>query len=217
MSKYAVIDLEMCRVRGDAAAADPPFRNELIQIGAVLLDEDYDIIDSFMTLCAPRFGSIDPYIERLTGISPADTVNAPSTEEALAAFVSWLPEDAALVSWSENDEIQIRRELEFKEIELPELEAYLDTWIDCQQTFADLMDNDRQYRLSEALVIADIDSDEGAHDALIDARNTAMLFRKMETEPDFKLNSWLSTEEDVKKGSGSNPFAALLANYKVDD
>ena len=215
MSKYAVVDLEMCRVHDPEAAAFQ-YKNELIQIGAVLLDEDYEIIDSFMTHCAPRFGHVDAYIERLTGISPADTANAPSTEDALAAFTAWLLEDAELVSWSDNDELQIRRELEFKEIDLPELEDYLDTWIDCQQTFAELMDNDRQYRLSEALIIADIDSDDGAHDALIDARNTAMLFKKMETEPDFKLNSWLSSEDQVKS-SGSNPFAALLADYKFDE
>ena len=38
--------------------------------------------------------------------------------------------------------------------------------------------NNKKYKLSEALSIADISYDDGAHDALVDAKNTARLFAK---------------------------------------
>ncbi|MBE6597515.1 MAG: hypothetical protein E7641_07595 [Ruminococcaceae bacterium] len=58
-----------------------------------MLDENFNAVDSFMTYVAPRFGFIDSFIEKLTGITLANTENAPSTEEALNAFLSWIPRD----------------------------------------------------------------------------------------------------------------------------
>ena len=74
------------------------------------------------------------------------------------------------------------------------------------------MDSPKTYKLSEALVIADINYDSGEHDALVDAKNTAQLFIKMETEDEMQLNPYYSTEP---KGIAYNPFAVLLANYNL--
>jgi len=53
MSRYVIIDLEMCYVQHTPENAVFRNRNELIQIGAVLLDEEYEVSDTFMTLVAP--------------------------------------------------------------------------------------------------------------------------------------------------------------------
>lgn len=46
--------------------------------------------------------------------------------------------------------------------------------------------------LSEALIIANIDNYiEGAHDALVDVQNTAMLFKKISVEEVFTLGPYL--------------------------
>ena len=44
MSKYAVVDLEMCRVPMDVSVDDYPYGQEIIQVGVVLLDENFDKI-----------------------------------------------------------------------------------------------------------------------------------------------------------------------------
>lgn len=72
------------------------------------------------------------------------------------------------------------------------------------------MKNKKCYKLSEALAIADIESDIGEHDALIDAKNTALLFKKIEREEVLRLNPYFSTEENIKTAVYT-PFAALLA------
>ena len=214
MSKYAVIDLEMCYVPRTPDTAAFRNRNELIQIGAVLLDESFDEIDSFMTLVAPQYGTIDTFIENLTGISPAAAAAAPSTAEAIAAFAKWLPEDAVIVSWSDTDKFQLMHELEYKNIDFPGFDGYLETWQDCQLMFSEKMETAKIYKLSEAIIIADIDSVEGEHDALIDARNTAKLYSKIMTEPEFTLNSYYTTNESHSEAT-HNPFAALLAGFKA--
>ncbi len=211
MSKYVVVDLEMCHVPYGEKRAAFNWRSELIQIGAAVINEELEMTDEFMTFVSPDFGEIDSEIEKLTGISKKDVEGAPKIREAVCAFLDWLPEDSVLVSWSENDELQIRRELEAKEITIDGIDYYLDNWIDCQKTFSEKMDAEKIYKLSEALIISDINYDENQHDALVDAKNTAQLFIKMQREPVLKLNPYYSneTEEDLT----NNPFAALLAGY----
>ncbi|MBR5479796.1 MAG: exonuclease domain-containing protein [Clostridia bacterium] len=210
MSKYVIVDLEMCNVPKRNRSETYHLKNELIQIGAVVVDESLEITDEFMTFVAPEFGVVDAFIEKLTGISKKDVDGAPCIKEALEMFLSWLPDDAVLVSWSDSDEAQIRKETEAKGIAIENLYHYLETWLDCQKTFSEKMDAQKNYRLSEALIIADIDYDEGAHDALVDAKNTARLFIKMEREPELVLSPYYCTQCESET---YNPFAALLANY----
>lgn len=212
MSKYVIVDLEMCNVPKGIKRDAYNWRNEVIQIGAVVVDESLNITDEFMTLVSPEFGAIDNFIEKLTGISRKAVQGAPKVKEALELFVNWLPSDALLVSWSENDENQIRKEIEGKNILVEGLNDYLDTWVDCQKTFGEKMNAQKNYKLSEALIIADIDYDDGEHDALVDAKNTAQLFVKMEREPVLVLNPYYSNQKEEET---YNPFATLLANYGV--
>ncbi|MBO5007210.1 MAG: exonuclease domain-containing protein [Clostridia bacterium] len=213
MSKYVVVDLEMCKVPKGIKREEFGCGYELIEIGAVLMDESLEIAGSFKTYVSPEFGSIDTYIENLTGISAAHTKDAPTAKEALEMFAAWLPEDAVLVSWSENDERQIRKELKGKNICIPKLDKYLDNWIDCQKTFGEKMNCRKNYKLSEALCIADIYFEDGAHDALVDAHNTALLFAKMQREPRLQLAAGFIPADSVETYT-YNPFVKLLAGYR---
>ena len=190
MCKYAVVDLEMCKVPFSKRTKKNMCAREVIQIGAVLLNEALEIVDKFSTYVAPQFGWIDDEINRLTGIRNEDIINAPMFAEAFKKFLSWLPVDTKLVSWSNNDELQIRKELAYKEIEVADIEDMLDSWIDCQKIFGQKINSERCFRLSEALVAADIMYEDGAHDGLVDAYNTALLFVKMERETELNLNPY---------------------------
>lgn len=213
MCKYAVVDLEMCNVPYGVSKSKYRWARETIQIGAVLLNESLEIIDEFVTYVAPQYGFIDTFINNLTGISRGDIAKAPEIREALKDFVEWLPEDTKVVSWSNNDEVQIRHEIEAKQISVERVDEILENWIDCQKTFAEKMNNQRCYKLSEALVAADINYEEGAHDGLVDAYNTALLFAKMERESELVLNPYYKkaiTDEDERYGfSLSNLFAGI--------
>ena len=191
----------MCKVLRQMRANKKMCAREVIQIGAVLLNEDLEVIDKFSTYVSPQFGWIDDEINRLTGIRNEDVIHAPDFSEAFNTFLSWLPTDTKLVSWSNNDEAQIRKELQYKEIEVAGIDDMLDSWIDCQKTFGEKLNSERCYRLSEALVAADIIYEDGAHDGLVDAYNTALLFAKMEREDELSLNPYyrsiLLEEEEV--------------------
>ena len=198
--KYAVVDLEMCCVPKGYRKFGYKYRQETIQIGAVLLDEDYEVIDEFNTYVKPEYGYIDSFIENLTGISQKDVADAPCFEEALEAFLDWLPaDDVRCVSWSYSDSKQIIHETFEKGIEDDRLEIVFANWIDCQKTFGEKMDRKKSYSLEEALFISNIAPEGRAHDGLVDAANTAVLFTKLETDPDYRLNEYYETarKEDV--------------------
>lgn len=208
MSRFVVVDLEMCNVTKDE---HPHLRSEIIQIGAAALDENLEIRDTFMTYVRPQFGTIDKRIRKLTGISNDDVKNAPDVEEALKLFLDWLPLDAVFVSWSNNDEHQISEEVRMKRIAFPELSRLFGGWIDCQKTFSEIIECDRCYKLSEALAISGVEYDAVFHDALADAKNTALLFRKMETEEVFTFSVYYLKEEEEQHLT-YNPFRDLFAS-----
>lgn len=200
----------MCRTPKGTKRNDIYLKNELIQIGAVLLDDNFDEIDTFMTYVSPQHSRITPVIQQLTGITQKNVTGAPKFEEALKRFAEWIPADAEIITWSENDECQIVNESRYKNVSVEHLA--LDTWIDCQKTFSDKMHTEKVYRLSEALSIADIWYDEDFHDALVDARNTALLFAKMQREDELVLNPYytmVNSEETTY-----NIYANLLGNCR---
>lgn len=216
MGSFVVIDLEMCIIPKGVGRKIYPWYGEIIQIGAALLNDRYETVDTFNTYVSPEYGTIDRYIEALTGITNDDTRFAPPIRQALSAFMQWVPCDAIFVSWSNSDKMQLENETACKNIAVPMLQRYLDTWIDCQQLFAEVMNSKKQYGLTDALIIADIDYEEHAHDALVDACNTAKLFAKMKREPNMKLNPhYCSEESDVS--AVQHPFAALQSADFEDD
>lgn len=206
MCRYAVVDLEMCNVPKWLRSKKYPYGKETIQIGAVLLDEEFRIVDEFVTYVSPQTGSLDAEIQKLTGIKNSNLYGAPLMEKALRDFMMWLPEDTKVVSWSMNDRAQIAHEVEARKLEIPGMEEVLGNWIDCQKTFGEKMGTARCYRLSEALVAADIVYEDGAHDGLVDAYNTALLFAKMEKDPEFRLNVYY---EKAMTGEESTPATTL--------
>ncbi|MBR3104303.1 MAG: exonuclease domain-containing protein [Lachnospiraceae bacterium] len=191
MSKYVVVDLEMCKVAPEKRKAAGYGRgSETIQIGAVLLNEKYEITDEFNIFVRPEYGFMDTFIMNLTGINSRELRDAPSMKEALLKFIDWIPEDAQVVSWSNTDRGQIKYEAAKKGIVHDRLDTILETWIDSQEMFMEKIAAERKYKLSEALIVSDIDQQGKEHNGLTDAYNTAKLFSKMMVEPQMKLNPY---------------------------
>lgn len=217
MCRYAVVDLEMCRVHRSVRNKKYRWANETIQIGAVLLNEAMEVQDKFVTYVFPQFGSIDTYISNLTGIGRSDVSKAPVMEEALNAFIGWLPDDVRVVSWSDNDKLQILHEIEAKNICIDKLGGVLNDWLDCQKIFGEKMHSSKCYKLSEALIAADILYEEGAHDGLVDAYNTALLFAKMEREEELTLNPYYQSAISERASDGGFTIGSLFAGLELQN
>lgn len=214
--KYVVMDLEMCKVPKGYKKYGYNLRRETIQIGAVLLDENYCIVDEFNTYVRPEYGRVDGFIENLTGIRQADVVNAPSFESALESFLDWLPaDDVRCVSWSNSDPKQFVYEYIEKGIDDERFEIMIANWIDCQELFGRKMDKENRYSLEEALIAADIIPEGKAHDGLCDAYNTALLFTKLDQDPDFDLNTTYQAAREENENHLSFAIGDLFADFAL--
>lgn len=88
--KYVIVDLEMNPVSNEYPNERKVSRLETIQIGAVLLDEKYQEIGSFVTLVKPEYNTrIQKRYEKLTGIKTSMVESAPHFKEALGMFFNW--------------------------------------------------------------------------------------------------------------------------------
>ncbi len=214
--KYVVVDLEMCQVPKFSWDQGRPLKNETIQIGAVLVDENYEIVSTFNTYVKPELGYLDYFISKLTGITKADLNDAPYFNEAINAFTDWIPDgDVRCVSWSMTDMHQLSNEMEKKNIVNTKLMKFLDSWIDYQVPVDEKLGMEHNVSLEEALIATDIIQKGKAHDGLDDAYNTALLFVKMEKNPDFELNTMYSYAKEETTRKLSYTLGDLFAGFKV--
>ena len=180
--KYVVIDLEMNPIAAVHTAEREICKLEVIEIGAVLLDEKYQEIGSFVTLVKPRLNSrIEKRYEKLTGIKTEMIESAPCFEDALDMFFNWcnsIPDEIQIIQWSENDFAQFSKEIQMKKIMLSsQNQKYMiEPWLDFQAEYGHTLGLEHNISLKDAVMYAGEDFCGRQHDALVDARNTADLF-----------------------------------------
>ena len=83
-----------------------------------------------------------------------------------------------------------------KKLNFPKIVCMFDSWQDCQERFTELNSGFKRYNLQEALNIAGVDYDENIHDALVDAKNTALLYAKMQDDVWVPATGFVSAEDE---------------------
>ena len=66
---YVFVDFEMNMIDSEYKKEKKICKSEIIEIGAVKLDEDYNEIDSFKSYVKPAYGTMASRIIKLTGIT----------------------------------------------------------------------------------------------------------------------------------------------------
>jgi inhibitor of KinA sporulation pathway (predicted exonuclease) len=194
-----VIDLEMCTVPRDFRNKKYRYMHETIQIGAVLLDENYKRIGTLSQYVQPEYGVIDPFIHRLTGIDNSQVRHAPLLRETLQHLLDWIGDrEYRVYAWSRTDRNQLVHELSAKSIKDPRIDAFLEEnrWTDYQNVFSKRYSFSRPLSLQETLERADIDVQGRFHDGLEDAVNTGRLIEKLELDLEFQLVKYEVPKKD---------------------
>jgi len=211
--KHLVIDLEMCRVPRAYRSKNYKYANETIQIGAVLLDEEFRKIGTYTDYVHPEHGVVDTFITELTGILPADVKHAPLLADALERMIDRIgSRDYKIYAWSRTDREQLLHEVKAKSIESVRIAEFLkeERWVDYQQVFSERFEFFRPVALHEALDMAEIDTEGRLHDGLCDAVNTGYLIEKLEMDPEFCIAGWEAKLERQELGCSLGEVFARL-------
>lgn len=178
--KKIFVDLEMQPIYDQAARR--VCQSEIIEIGAVMLNEDNVRVAGYKSYVKPVFaGKISKKIRELTGITWKTLDGADGFPEAIESFSYWATRtdhDVEMYSWSSSDLIQVRDEAELRGHRPSQyMQQILDHWIDYQKIYGDMIQVNEQVALQQALILSDMKFEGRPHDALCDAENTARLYQ----------------------------------------
>ncbi len=157
------------------------FSMEIIEIGAVLLDENLSILDRFYTYVKPQyFVHLDHHVSKVTQRNTASLKKGMHFREAIGALQAWIRSytdgEIILCTWSKSDVKPWRSNLEHYDL-LPTKASKI---LDVQRLFA-LEDKSfsQQKSVAFALDYYNIAAEEPFHSAINDAYYTAMILQNL--------------------------------------
>ncbi len=175
--QHIMIDLEMNKIEKQWRGKNK-LSSELIEIGAVRMDEQFVVKDTYQSYVKPEFGPMDAVIIELTGITDDKVKDAPGFAEAMDDFTAWIGNDETqFYSWSMSDIRQFQNEAVFKSYPGTIIEQMETHWTDFQEEFRRLLGLHHRIKLSYAVSAADYEFQGAQHTALADAINTAEILR----------------------------------------
>lgn len=188
---YIIVDFEMNPIAGEYREERQICRCEIIEIGAVIMDESFMVLGEFKTLVKPQYNDcIYKRYETLTGISTQMLYGAPTFVTAYEMFANWCESSGneyEVYAWSENDYNQLTAEMALKQYMKADKMRPLEKWYDFQKEYTEKLGLERIMSLEKALNYAGIEFEGHMHDALCDAKNTAELFAIVRNEERCKL------------------------------
>ena len=222
---YIVLDLEWNQAMSAKSSVfnKLPFRlrGEIIQIGAVKLDENMQPSEEFKIDIKPVFFKrMHHRVKKLTGFDKERLQGGISFEEGMALFQKWCGGSSTFLTWGYDD-----RGIMEQNIMLHNLDwDWIEDWINLQLIYSVQTNGDNnQKALSTAMEFFEIEQTRIAHDALGDAYNTALVASRLDMENGIlqyndaqriiaeRRMKIAQLSENRQRGSGDSPIERLEA------
>lgn len=176
---YISLDLEWNQAYAQKALAVQKqlslrLRGEVIQIGAVKLNEELKICGSYSIIVKPKyFKKIHRHVSELTGISQEQMDEGVTLPDAVESFRDFCGKDFVFLTWGPDDIPMLKDNFRIHGLE----NAWLDATYDLQPIFNRQTDGNmaKQRSLEYAMEYYHIPMNLPAHDALNDAYFTALV------------------------------------------
>jgi len=179
---YIIVDFEWNQpIYSDRIVESPiRFDSEIIEIGAIRLNEDFNVEDEFKMFVKPSFYPVmNAAVASLTKIRMQDLEDAPGFPEAYEAFAEWCGDEYCLCTWGPDDVPVLFDNMLAHGMTTPDRLL----WCDIQEIFGSkTMRDHKQWSLENAIRVLDLDK-ERAHDALNDVRNTCRVCNRVDIFP----------------------------------
>lgn len=178
---YIVLDLEwnQSTVGKNKELKALPF--EIIEIGAVKLDENFQMVDRFQTVIRPVvYPQLNHISQEVTGFTYKDLKNGKKFPSAFRAFLDWCgPEEYRFCTWGPLDLTELQRNMQYYHFPLFPAPVY---FYDVQEIFSCIADDGTLRRsLEYAVDYYQISKQGDFHRALSDAYYTALVMQKIDS------------------------------------
>ncbi len=208
---YIVLDLEWNQAMSSKSSVfnhlPIHLRGEIIQIGAVKLDENMCPCDEFQADVKPVwFRKMHYKVKKLTGFDNERLDHGMPFPEAMEKFWQWAGPDCTYMTWGYDDHGIMEQNLIIHDMEID----WMGNWINLQLIYNQQTDGDRnQKSLETAMEHFGIVQTRVAHDALGDAYNTGLVCSKLDILEGVahyeELTRQLSRKVKVKNPNDNSP------------
>ena len=211
MRQYIVLDLEWNQSPGgkDGSMDRLPF--EIIEIGAVKLNESLQIISEFHRLIRPRvYRQMHFKISEVTHMSMEELDNEGELfDKAMEDFIEWCGENYTFCTWGSMDLTELQRNMMYHGMEIPFEFPLL--FYDVQKLFSLLYsDGKTRASLDEAVEFFKLQVDAPFHRAFDDAEYTARVMMAMDFH---KIEDYLSVDYYQLPETKEEEFTLELPDY----
>lgn len=180
--KFVILDLEW---NSCYCKKFDSFINEIIEFGAIKIDEKMDIIDKFSAIVRPQIGKkLRSSVTTLTSLTNEDVSKGCPFNYAVSKFRKF-SKDCIIMTWSTSDIHALMQNSRYHLLtdRLPFLKQYVDLQVYCQDMLG-IPYPDKQLGLNAAAELLKIDtSDIPHHRALWDSIVTFMCFKSVYSKP----------------------------------
>ena len=207
--EYIILDLEWNQPWPGSPSAKKklPIHGEIIQIGAVKLENGQAGEEFQMLVRSHFYKKLNRKISSLTGIKEAK-LKAEGVEfpEAMEQFRTWCGEDPLFFTWGYDDIPLLRENLAIYDMSL----QWTDRWYNAQLIFNAQTDGvPTQRSLKTAMDMLEIVPTRPAHDALGDAYHTAKVLEKLDLDRGVAL--YAKTCQDFEDGFRGTELPGCLS------
>lgn len=178
---YIVFDMEWNQPsysRGRKTVRGVGLNGEIIQIGAVRLDDKLDVSDSFIINIEPVFyKKLNSAVARITGITSGDLAGCLHFPEAYRRFLEFCGDEFCFITWGCDDIPMLRDNILAHGMSAASMPRSYDLQriFNCQVTHGS-----RQWSLESAMETLEIEQRHPSHNALYDAVNTAKIALRLD-------------------------------------
>jgi len=152
--------------------------NEIIEIGAVCIDENETILDEFVTFVKPQIHPIlSDFCIELTSIEQKMVDDAPYFPEAIQKFQEWIlsfGNDYCLCSWGFYDKQQFEKDCILHQVDT----TWLNKHISLKHQYPKIKGTKKRLGMKNALKAEGMNLEGTHHRGIDDARNIAKIFLK---------------------------------------
>lgn len=178
--QYIVLDLEWNQppIGGKAVHVPFPLVGEVIEFGAVKLDENFFPCEDYRAFVRPHFyRRIHPYVKKITGIKESTVKDEPAFPEAVKLFFDFCGSDCTLITWGPDDLPMLCDNMLAHGLDT----SIIPPAINLQHIFnMQKTEGNVQWSLAAACELLGIERQLPDHDAYADAYHTGLICSKLD-------------------------------------
>lgn len=174
---YILFDLEWNQCPHGPEYENPRIPFEIIEIGAVKLNDRFKIIDEYNSIVKPRvYKTLHHHIRQMLNYDETVLKTGRPFEVVCKEFKKWCGDDFIFGTWGTSDITQLQKNMEYYYMQTTEEPL---RYYDIQAIFGEAYPDPGPCRLEKAVETLQIPQEECFHTAINDARYTAYVFQKL--------------------------------------